>query len=369
MCNFIPRGKCNLKFKNPKNGGKYKADFVVLDEPCQPILGSKASQALTLITIENENILEVSMTEALTKEKVCSQFQDVFSGLGLLEGDYHLQINPNATPIVQAPRKVPIAIKKDRENELERLVKLGILARLTEPTPWVSSLVVARKSSGKLRLCIDPQDLNKGLQRAHYPMPTIEDILPDLSNAKCFSVLDAKHGFWHVRLDYESSVMTTFNSPFGRFRWLRMPFGINTAPEEFQRRQHQALEGLPGIKNINDDILVIGEGKTIAEVQENHDRNFIWLMERCREKRLKLHKDKMKFRQSQMKFIGHTITSNGLIADAEKVKAVLDMPNPKDVAGVRRFIDFVTYMSKFLSKKSSPRETSNGIGRQSMTTQ
>ena len=183
-------------------------------------------------------------------------------------------------------------------------------------------------------------------------MPTIEDILPDLSNAKRFSVLDAKDGFWHVRLDYESSLMTTFNSPFGRFRWLRMPFGINTAPEEFQRRQHQALEGLPGVKSIHDDILVIGEGKTAAEAQENHDRNFIRLMERCREKRLKLNKDKMKFRQSQVKFIGHTITSNGLKADAEKVKAVLDMPNPKDVAGVRRFIGFVTYLSKFLPRLS-----------------
>lgn len=81
----------------------------------------------------------------------------------------------------------------------------------------------------KLRVCIDPQDLNRWLQLAQYPMPTIEDILPDLSEAKCFSVLDAKDGFWHVRLEYESSLMTKFNSSFGRFRWLSMPFWINTA--------------------------------------------------------------------------------------------------------------------------------------------
>lgn len=72
---------------------------------------------------------------------------------------------------------------------------------MTEPTPMVSSLVVARKPNGKLRVCIDPQDLKNGLQRAHYPMPTNEDILPDLSNAKCLTVLDAKDGFWHIRLD------------------------------------------------------------------------------------------------------------------------------------------------------------------------
>lgn len=116
-------------------------------------------------------------------------------------------------PVIHALRKVPLAIKKDLEKELERLIEMEILTKVTQPTPWVSSLVVARKLNGKLRVCIDPQDLNKGLQRAHYPMPTIEDILPDLSEAKCFSVLDAKDGFWHVRLDYESSLMTTFNSP------------------------------------------------------------------------------------------------------------------------------------------------------------
>lgn len=176
-------------------------------------------------------------------------------------------------------------------------------------------------------------------------MPTIEDILPDLSEAKCFSVHDAKDGFWHVRLDYESSLMTTFNSPFGRFRLLRMPFGINTAPEEFQRRQHQALEGLLGVKSIHDDILVIGEGKTLAEAQINHDRNFMQLMERCREKQLKLNKDKMKFQLSEVKFIGYTITAEGLKPDPEKVKAVLNMPNPTDVAGARRFIGFVTYLA------------------------
>lgn len=99
-------------------------------------------------------------------------------------------------------------------------------------------------------------------------------------------------------------------------------------------------------------ILAIGEGKTLAEAQENHDRNFMLLMERCREKQLKFNKYKMKFRLSEVKFIGHTITTEGLKPDPEKVKAVLDMPNPTDVAGVHRFKGFVTYLAKFLLKLS-----------------
>ena len=84
-------------------------------------------------------------------------------------------------------------------------------------------------------------------------MPTVEQLLPDLKNTKVFSVADAKNGFWHVKLDNDSSMLTTFNTPHGRFRWLHMPFGLNSAPEEFQRRQNQIVEGLRGV---HDDILM-----------------------------------------------------------------------------------------------------------------
>ena len=111
---------------------------------------------------------------------------------------------------------------------------MEVLTKITEPNDWISSHVVVRKGR-KLRLCIDPKDLNKALKRSHYPIPTIEEILPELSKAKVFSVADAKNGFWQVKLDQKSSFLTTFWTPFGRYRWLRMPFGISPASEEYQR--------------------------------------------------------------------------------------------------------------------------------------
>ncbi len=126
---------------------------------------------------------------------------------------------------------------------------------------------------GKLRICLDPKDLNQHLQRSHYPIPTIEDILPDLKNAKIFSVLDARNGFWHVKLDKESSLLTTFNTPYGRYRWLRMPFGISSASEEFQGRQNEVVEGLHGATSIIDDILIYGECETEAEPFEIMTKN------------------------------------------------------------------------------------------------
>ncbi|XP_063446850.1 uncharacterized protein K02A2.6-like [Mytilus trossulus] len=279
------------------------------------------------------------------------EYADIFEGTGKLQGKYHLELDNTANPVVHPPRKVPVAIKEKLKSELERLTKLEIIKPVSTPTPWVSSLVTVVKPD-KLRICIDPKHLNQQLKRSHYPLPTIDDLLPELSRAKVFSVVDAKNGFWHVELDEESSLLTTFNTPFGRYRWLRMPFGLSSAPEEYQRRQDQTVEGLPGVRSIVDDILIYGEGDTEEEAIDDHDRKFRALMERCRERNLKLNKEKLKLKLKEVRFIGHLVTSEGLKPDPEKIRAVIDMPKPTNVSGVRRIIGFVTYLSKFLPKLS-----------------
>ena len=126
--------------------------------------------------------------------------------------------------------------------------KIGVIKKVDTPTDWVSSLVIVKKPNGKLRICIDPKPLNQALKRSHYPLPVVDDILPELAKAKVFSVCDVKNGFWHVELDQESSYLTTFGTPFGRYRWLKMPFGISQAPEYFQsiaiqRERHHLEQG------------------------------------------------------------------------------------------------------------------------------
>jgi len=135
--------------------------------------------------------------------------------------------------VINPSRKVPFAFYEKLKVKLEKLVRAKVLKKVTEPSEWVSNLVVVEKKNKDLRICIDPTHLNKAIRRPHYQMPTIESILPNLVNAKYFTVLDASDGFWQVRLDEESSKLTTFVTPFGRFRWLRMPFGISSAPEEY----------------------------------------------------------------------------------------------------------------------------------------
>ena len=191
---------------------------------------------------------------------------------------------------------------------------------------------------------------------AKHPIPTIEDILPDLTEAKVFTVVDAKNGFWHVELDEESSYMTTFGTPWGRFRWLRMPFGISPAPEEFQRRLDEALEGLEGCKAVHDDILVWGCGKCHEEAVLDHDNKLRNLFKRCRTKNIKLNKDKLKFRQKEVTFMGHVIGEGGLKVDESKIIAIKNMPTPTDKKGVQRLLGMVNYVQKFAPKLSSVTE-------------
>ncbi|XP_060077660.1 uncharacterized protein K02A2.6-like [Ylistrum balloti] len=182
------------------------------------------------------------------------------------------------------------------------------------------------------------------MKREHHPMKTIGDVI---SEAKVFSVLDAKSGFLQIKLDKESSYLTTFNTPLGKYRWLRLPFGIKSAPEIYPRIMDQMLEGIQGAFTIIDDILVAGRDL------EEHDKIMRQVVERARKYSLKLNYEKCKIRQPKVNSIGHVITEHGLQPDAGKVRAILEMPAPTDKEGVRRFLGLVQYLAKFLPDLSS----------------
>jgi hypothetical protein len=207
-------------------------------------------------------------------------------------------------------------------------------------------MVAARKKkTNEIRICIDPRDLNKALLRPHHPMRTIEEIVADMPNAKVFSVLDAKSGFWQIQLDEHSSHYTTFSTPFGRYRFLRMPYGINSGSEVFQKAMEQLFSGLP-CKIIVDDIIVWG-----ADEQE-HDANLKQVLDKGREINIKFGIHKCKFGVSEVSYIGHLLTKDGLKPDPTKVKAISEMPTPQDTEALHRFLGMINYLSKFINNFS-----------------
>ena len=140
----------------------------------------------------------------------------------------------------------------------------------------------------KVRICLDPsQTINKAILRPVYPITTLEENLHHFHQAKIFSTFDIKDAFQTIKLTEESSKLTTMHTPWGRYRWTRLPFGISSAPEEFQRRIHDVLCGLEGVVNIADDIIVIGRGTSLKEATHDHDRTVIELLDRLSQHHLK----------------------------------------------------------------------------------
>ena len=174
--------------------------------------------------------------------------------------------------MIHAPRKCPTHLRDEIEEELKTMESQSIIRKVSEPTEWVSSIVYIRKKNGKFRLCLDPKDLNRAIMRCHYKTPTMEGLAHKLSGAHHFSKLDAKNAYWSIPLDKESQLLTTFHSPFGRFCFRRMPFGLVISQDVFMQRMDMILEKCPGAIGLIDEVIVYGKMK------EEHDSNLHNLM-------------------------------------------------------------------------------------------
>jgi len=185
-------------------------------------VGVKDSLHHVDITTQDSRYMPSTLTTVLD-DNILTECADVFEGLGCLANPYHREINPKPQPVIHLPRKVPVALRESLRLELKRTVEGNILAPVSKAADWVSSMVTMVKPN-KLRICINPKDLNRAIKRPHYPLPTIEEVATSLSKAKVFSVLDAKSGFWQVLLDEASSRLTTFDTPFGRYYQLKVVY-------------------------------------------------------------------------------------------------------------------------------------------------
>ncbi|XP_021372001.1 uncharacterized protein LOC110462385 [Mizuhopecten yessoensis] len=195
--------------------------------------------------------------------------EEVLPSLGLLACEpVKIQLKEHASPYcISASRRVPFPLLEKVEDELNRMV------------PVV-------KKTGKIRICVDLKRLNEAVKREHFMLPTLDDIAPKLVGAKVFSKLDTSSGFYQIPLEESSSRLTTFITLFGRFAFRRVPFGITSAPEIFQRKMLELLTGLEGVEAIIDDTLIYGK------TQEKHDKRLTKVLDRIRASGLKLNKDK-----------------------------------------------------------------------------
>ena len=353
----IQYGTCSLTLRHRDT--TETSTFYVVKSDGPLILGLSTCKALGLVTLNyGLSIDKVDIDEPSTckstrpvgdknaKEQVLRDYGDVFKGIGCFEGDYHISVDPTVPPVVHAPRRVPVALCEPLKEELKSLVDAKILSKVDQPTDWVNSCVCVTKPNGKIRLCLDPKDLNKAIKRPHYYTPTLDDVLPKLSGAKYFSILDARSGYWNISLDEESSLLTTFNTPFGRYRYNRLPFGLNIAQDVYQKKVDETFGDIAGCTGISDDLVIAGW----KDDGSDHDATLREVLERARATGTRFNEEKMVVRCKQIPFFGHLIGENGLTPDPAKVKAIDNMTEPEDIKGLQTFLGMVNYISRFSPK-------------------
>ena len=279
-------------------------------------------------------------------EDLRKRYPDRFKGIGKFPGTCKLTLKPNAQPVIHAPRKAPIQLRDKIKAELQRMVELDVIRPVNEPTDWVSSITYVHKPDGSLRICLDPKDLNSCLKRGQHHIPTLEELTHKFANAKYFSKLDAKSGYWACELDPESQLLTTFNSPFGRHCFKRLAFGLSVSQDIFQAKMDEILDGLEGVVSIADDITVFGE------TQSQHDERLAKLMARAREKGLIFNYEKCHIGRSEVTFFGNVYSAQGVRPDPAKVEAIQQIKRPTNVKELQSFLGLVTYLGPYIKNLS-----------------
>ena len=226
-------GKCNLLCY--KNNNKYNIDFYITEDYKQSILGLESCIILNLIKkIDAIKESNVSFENNDKYKKLVSNNTDLFKGIGCLNKPYHIVLKENIQPIIVPTRKVSIPIHKELKATLDQLIKDKIIEKVEGYSEWVNALVIVKKPDGKLRLCLDPKNLNNAIKREYCDFPSVEIITAKMSGAQVFSKLDASNGFYQIPLDKESSNLFVFGTPFGKYKFIRLPFGVISASDVFQ---------------------------------------------------------------------------------------------------------------------------------------
>ncbi|KAK3700539.1 hypothetical protein QZH41_000759 [Actinostola sp. cb2023] len=320
-----------------------RTEFVVVehhDAGC--LLGKRSATELGLLQF-GPVVSTVNAVKNSEVERIISEHKAVFEGVGKLKDcQLKIHVNNEVKPVAQPQRRVPFHVREAVDKKLQELEDLDIIESVTGPTPWVSPLVAVPKSNGEVRVCVDMRRVNEAVIRERHPIPTLEETLQSLNGAAVFLKLDLRWGYHQVELHPESRALTTFSTHNGLKRYKRLIFGLSSAPETYQYVMQSTLQGIVGVRNISDDIIVFGK------TQEEHDRSLEQTLQRLQDSGLTLNKEKCVFSVSELVFFGFKVSAAGLSPDQKKIDAVKEARAPTNAAEVRSFLALVNYCARFI---------------------
>lgn len=320
---------------NTSEGRELMETFYVINDGMQPLLGKRTSEKLGILKIDlppHDGIVPVNNLE-------CTKIDPFPKIKGIV---IHIPVRDDVKPVKQPLRRVPNPLIRQFESKLGELLKTGIIERVDKPTAWISALVPVIKNEGDLRLCVDLRCLNQAIKREHYPLPVFDTIFPTLTKAKFFTVLDIRQAYHQLELDEESKDLTTFMTQYGRFRYTRLPFGINCAPEIFQRTMEGILSHCANTIVFIDDILIY------AVTELKHDEYVQEVLKTLKRQNVLLNAAKCRIKMRQVKFLGHVLNGEGIRPSEDKIIAIKKFRTPETKEEIRSFLGIVTFVARFI---------------------
>lgn len=305
--------------------------FHVIEKGQQPLLGKVTALKLGVLKLG----LPSSQSSFVRKIENSPKTFPKMKGIKL-----HIPVDRTVPPVIQPLRRCPIPLLEKVEQKLNELLEMDIIERVMKPTSWVSPLVPILKENGDLRLCIDMRRANQAIQRLNHPLPVFEDLVSRFRNARFFTSLDIKQAFHQVELSEDCRDVTTFITNWGLYRYKRLLFGINCAPELFQNLMECILVGCKNTVVFIDDILIHGE------TEEEHDAAVKHTLHVLGQYGILLNDHKCSFKQREVMFVGHKLSADGVSPSEAKVKSILSCRAPRTKEELRSFLGLVTYVSR-----------------------
>ena len=319
-----------------------------LQQPEEPTLAPvQVDQDPPPPDIDNDGAISRMTSDHVTADDLMNEFPRVFDGkIRAMPGEeFRIQLEDDAVPFcVKAPRAIPYAYRDKLRTELDNMVAKGIITPISEPTTWCAPIVVVpKKNSNDIRLCVDLSKLNKFVQRERYQSPTPREAVADIAatQANFFTTCDALAGYHQCPLAADSQPLTTFITPFGRFMFLRAPFGISSISEHYNRRMDEALGDIPQTRKIVDDCLAYDVNF------DSHVTHVRKILQRCADKGISLKREKFVFAQKQVQFCGYILSPEGYRIDPCITEAITQFPKPTNITDLRSFFGLANQLGEF----------------------
>ncbi|XP_052888524.1 uncharacterized protein K02A2.6-like [Anopheles moucheti] len=307
------------------------------------LLGADLIELFDLGSMPMDSFCNKICSMAAIPSGIQQQFPAVFRGTGLCtKAKVQLHLKHDCRPVFKPKRPVAYAMQETVNKELDRLEKSGIITPI-DYTEWAAPIVVVRKANGSIRICGDySTGLNSALKSHEHPLPIPEDIFAKLAHCEYFSKIDLSDAFLQVEIEEQYRPLLTINTHRGLYLYNRLPPGVKIAPAAFQQIMDAMLAGLKGACGYMDDVVV--GGRTSKE----HDDNLSGLLQLIQDYGFTIRAEKCAFKTTSIEYLGYIVDRQGLRPNPAKIEAILNLPAPTDVSGVRSFLGAINYYGKFV---------------------